>query len=762
MHFGKDECAHCGLKPAQYTPEGKPAYVGRELPIVTKYMPDGTAVYGTTTTPTGPYFCTRYCFELATRRFFDKKAADRYKDASLGDLSAHEKEMLRKAERGTGVEYGERVVYSDASEVREMLLKKQSRLKEEHKRKVEEVEAAEWKEAYRKYASAWHRAELEESGKPDPATLKRRAELDRKIAYELNEHSKYLRRQELTAPRPIPDEPYRYEHTHILAPSGFGKSTLIQEILLADLKKDDPPGYVIIDPKGMLVDRISRLAVFDPYHGRLRDRLIIIDPSHEPPPALNMFSGINNSHLSPTQQRRVTNHLTEMFAYIFSSANAKLTQRQSVPFAFLIRLVFFIGGDINTLMDLLDDQPKTSKFTAEIAAFSETDAVVRRFFERDFYTTAFNETKGQIKARVYEILTNPDLMAMFAAKTNKIDFSECLRTRKIVLVNTSLAQLGSKGSQLLGRYVIAMVLSAAFGRDAIPKSEWPPCYLIIDEFQDYADEEKTPELLRLAREYNLGVTLAHQTMHSDELKEAMRTAISTNTSIKYCSSPEGQDVSYMVRDLRCEPEFLAGRTKTATHAQFACFVRGMGLSHPFRVECALGNIEAEPKMPEGNYRRLLWQNANALGETPVEWTGPEAAPPATPPGPSRVEDAGLAQPSDSAGPWGPRGSSTPPPRPENSATKDGLSDPPPDAFGSAPSGQRFKRTGVPKPPDVIYVAPEKTVPPPAGKQSAPPPGPPREPPPRTRPPSPAAPAQAVTPEKEDDEVRTSWGRGKVG
>lgn len=440
---------------------------------------------------------------------------------------------------------------------------------------------------------------------------------------------------ELTKPRPIPDEPYRFEHTHILGPSGSGKTTLIQQIVLDDLAKPNPPAMVIIDPKGLLVERITKLDVFNPETGRLKDRLVILDPKDRP--ALSMFqepTGFNEE-----QKDAILNNLIETFGYIFSSSNAALTQRQAIPFGYVVRLVFSMGGDINTLMDVLEDDKKNSKFADVIARLSNQDPGARRFFDKDFYSTEFNATRQQVKTRLYEIISRPELMRMFAAPECKISFFQCLQQRKIVIVNTSMALLGSKGSQLVGRWVIAQTLNAIFSRFFIPKEQWTPGYLFVDEFQDYADEDKTAEILRLAREYNVGVLMAHQVMHSKEFSEQLRTTVSTNTSIKYCASPEGVDINYMARDLRCEADFLRQQTKTSTHAQFACYVRGMNLQHPFSLQVPFGNIQREPQMPQAAYERLLQDNRKALSPASAP---KRSSPPAMQPEPPRAAPVRIA------------------------------------------------------------------------------------------------------------------------
>jgi GTPase SAR1 family protein len=401
--------------------------------------------------------------------------------------------------------------------------------------------------------------------------------------------------EEKIKPRPIPEE-LRYEHTHILGPSGSGKTTLIERLFLEDMSKPDPPAYIIIDPKGFTCERILRLANIP------RDRLVYIDPTRRPP-ALNIFKPDIQAD-AKRDRDRILNQLIETFGYIFSTADARLTQRQSVPFSYVVRFVFWKNGDINTLMDVLSDTPKQRRFATEFAEFGKSDPGSMRFFEGDFYETEFNSTRQQIRTRLYEIISRPELMQMLAAPDNRLSLPQCLRERKIVLVNTAFSQLGMKNSTLLGRYMIAATLNAAFAR---PKEQWAPAYLVIDEFQDFADEEKTPEMLRLAREYRLGIVMAHQLMDDPRLKP-IQTTISTNTSIKYAASPEAQDLAYVARDLRCEPDFLRQQEVRDGHVHFACFARNMNLTHPFIVRTPIGRISREPQISEAAYRRWLADN----------------------------------------------------------------------------------------------------------------------------------------------------------
>jgi energy-coupling factor transporter ATP-binding protein EcfA2 len=472
----------------------------------------------------------------------------------------------------------------------------------------------------------------------------------------LAEYDKQLAFDELIMPRPVPDH-FRAEHTHILGPSGSGKTTLLQQLILDDLAKPDPPGMVIIDPKGLMVERIQSLDVFDPDTGRLKDRLLIIDPTCDPPPALNMFHAASkwNRMWSEDQRRRIENQAIEMFSYIFSSTGSALTDKQATPFSYGVRLMFHMESTIHTLIDLMDDPTRTDDAKGppfsgcKFAPFiGRLDSVSQRFFENEFFSSNYRETRQQIKARIYGVLQHPEFVRMFEARERKLDMLDCLQGRSIVLVNTAMNTMGSKASQLLGRYMIALTLNAAFSRFTIRKDQWHQTHLIIDEFQEFADEQKTSELLRLAREYRLAVTLAHQEMHGAGMSDQLRSAISTNTSVKYSSRPEGIDISYVARDMRCEPEFLTTQTKTATEARFACFVRGF-VEHPFKITVPFGNIEREPQMSKEAHARLLEANATLISSATEDRklaSKTQLNVPVPPP------DPGLGDPGEPADRWG--------------------------------------------------------------------------------------------------------------
>ena len=333
------------------------------------------------------------------------------------------------------------------------------------------------------------------------------------------EEQKRLEEERLEAlkEKPIPLD-YRFDHTHILGSSGQGKSSLIIDQFLKDIKDPRNPAIVILDPKGTMVNqlrRIDEIGFTSPPTRDRNDRLVIIDPTLFTP-ALNMFAPPKREY-PPEIAQQLENNALSLFQYVFSSKGSALTDKQLTCFSFAVRLVLTIpDATIRTFLNLMNDKPISkiggmrpdSPFKPFIDKLGETP---RRFFYDSFYDiTEYAATKDQIATRVYGMLHYTVFDKMFSTPKNNIDMFDHLQKGRIVLISSPKSILGAEGSQLFSRYMVALTLQAAFERITIPKYQWHPALLVIDEAQDVIDEDKTQDLLQQAREFKLGVTIAHQ------------------------------------------------------------------------------------------------------------------------------------------------------------------------------------------------------------------------------------------------------------
>lgn len=390
----------------------------------------------------------------------------------------------------------------------------------------------------------------------------------------------------------------RFEHCHVLGGTGHGKTQLLQSLMLADFDAPDRPAVVAIDSQGDMLRTLSKLARFDP---AVDDRLIILDPADTAwPLRLNMFD-INRARidaLSLGAREQILAGIVELYDYIFGSLlGAELTQKQSVVFRYIARLMLEIpDATIQTLRQLMEEK-QFGAFAPYIAKLSGT---TRAFFENEFSDRSFAQTKQQIRRRLYGVLSNPAFERMFSHPKNAFDMKAAFDEGKVVLINTAKDVLKAEASAIFGRYMIALAMQAALERAADPEATRRPAFLYIDEAADYFDQN-IDTLLIQARKYKVGITLAHQ--HLDQLTSSLRASIMTNPAIRFVGGVSQKDAHAVDADMRTSSEFLMRMRKGAAETEFACYIRNYTPS-AIALRVPLGSAEREARMDTAAYARL--------------------------------------------------------------------------------------------------------------------------------------------------------------
>ena len=407
---------------------------------------------------------------------------------------------------------------------------------------------------------------------------------------------------------PIPfaiPEHARFEHTHIVAGTGHGKTQTLQHLIAHDLARDpaDVPSLVVIDSQGDLLSKLSRLDCFDPKHGALADRLVIIDPTDvEHPPALGLFD-LDLARVRGYDARyreQIMNGVIELYDYIFGGLlGAELTQKQSVIFRYLARLMLAIpDATILTLKDVMHDSAPFAHH------FDTLDGMAREFFCSEFNDKQFADTKKQILRRLWGVLENPTFERLFSHPRNKLDMFEALNSGKIVLVNTAKDFLKAERSSILGRFFIALTFQAAIERAALPEHARRPAFLYIDEAADYFDDT-IDSLLTQARKFRLGVVFAHQ--YLDQLPRALESSIMTNTSIKFAGGVSSADAHKLAPNMGTTHSFLSQIRKRTRETDFAVYIRNL-TSNAITLTVPFGTLEAMPRMVSTAFADVLATN----------------------------------------------------------------------------------------------------------------------------------------------------------
>lgn len=408
----------------------------------------------------------------------------------------------------------------------------------------------------------------------------------------------------------------RFEHHHIVAGSGHGKTQTLQYLIANDLEAvaNADRTVIVLDSQGDLIRTIASLREFAP-GGPLHGRVVIIDPSDvEWPVSLNLFDvGMERlSGYAPLERERLTNSILELYDFVLGTLlDAQMTQKQNVIFRYVTRLMLHIpDATIHTLRELMEPGSE-KKFAPHIRKLSGT---ARHFFDTEFTSREFDQTKKQVLRRLWGILENQTFERMFSHPRSRLDIFREMNAGKVILINTAKDLLKEQGTEIFGRFFIAMIAQAAQERATLPEHKRIPTIVYVDEAQDYFDRN-IGLILAQARKYNVGMVLAHQ--YLGQLEPKLQEAFSANTAIKFAGGVSAKDARALAPMMYCSPELIEAQPK----GSFAAHVRGqtkgaVPLSFPFGYMEALPKMEKAERNALGQRMRDLYANHySALNDT---------------------------------------------------------------------------------------------------------------------------------------------------
>lgn len=318
----------------------------------------------------------------------------------------------------------------------------------------------------------------------------------------------------------------RPKHTYVIGKTGTGKTTLLENMALQDIKNGE--GLAIVDPHGTFVEKMLD---FIPKE-RIQD-VIYFNPSDtEFSIAFNIMEdvGIDQRHLVAAGLMGV---FKKMWPDVWSARMEYILNNA------VLALLEYPNSTLLGVNRVLADKD----YRKEVVR-NTTDPVVRAFWEQEFakYTERFAaEATPAIQNKVGQLTSNAMIRNIIGQPKSSFDFRKAMDEKKIVLVNLSKGRIGEQNSNLIGAMIITKIYLAAMSRAANPDQKWPPFYLYVDEFQNFATES-FKDILSEARKYNLALILAHQ--YIAQLPEGVSDAIFGNvgTHIVFRVGPSDAEV----------------------------------------------------------------------------------------------------------------------------------------------------------------------------------------------------------------------------
>ncbi len=324
----------------------------------------------------------------------------------------------------------------------------------------------------------------------------------------------------------------RRRHIYIIGKTGTGKSTLISNMAINDIRNG--AGLAIIDPHGDLAETILD---FIPSY-RIND-VVYLDPSDiDHPFHLNPLEITHSS-----QRELVASGIVAIFHKLYSTSWGP-------------RLEYILRNTILTLLSTpkptLLDIPKllTEPNFRKNVVSKITDPVIRNYWLNEFEKMPDSlrmESISPILNKVGQFISSPMIRNIVGTHESSVDLEDIMNQGKILIFNLSQGRLGEDAAALLGAMTITKLQLAAMNRVIIPEEQRRDFYLYVDEFQNFATDSFI-KILSEARKYHLDLILANQ--YTAQTTPEMRSAIFGNVGTLISFLVGAEDASYLAREFK--------------------------------------------------------------------------------------------------------------------------------------------------------------------------------------------------------------------
>jgi hypothetical protein len=289
----------------------------------------------------------------------------------------------------------------------------------------------------------------------------------------------------------------RRRHTYIIGKSGTGKTTLIANMAIDDIRKGR--GVAVIDPHGDLCNtildyipsnRINDVCYFNP-----------ADPEYVYP--LNVLEAKNES-----QKELIASGVLSIFKKLYGNISWGPRLEHILRNA-VLTLVNTPGSDLTHIVEILTNKTYRDRVVAGL-----TNQTLKNFWVNEFgrMDPKFqNEAVSPILNKVGQFISSTNIRNTVAHAKSKIDIQNIMDNKLILIADLSTGRLGEDNSALLGAMIITQIQLSAMNRVFQSSEDRSDFYLYVDEFQNFATEAFI-KILSEARKFRLNLIVANQYM----------------------------------------------------------------------------------------------------------------------------------------------------------------------------------------------------------------------------------------------------------
>ena len=413
---------------------------------------------------------------------------------------------------------------------------------------------------------------------------------------------------------PIADAVY---HTHLLGPTGVGKSTVLLSLALADAAEGR--GLLLLDPKGDLAtDFVARLP-----EERAGD-VVVLDPTNPCPVGFNPLAG--PPELAVVTAEAVLGVLAELFRDSWGIRTADVLS------AALLTLARIPQATLVWLVPLLTNPA----FRRRVLALAPPDPLGTDVFWQGYEAKPVRTQAVEVAPvlnKLRQLMLRPGLRAMLGQAQPRFGLTDLLERRRIVVVNLNQGLLGAGAARLLGTLLVSQLWQHLLARQAEPPERRQIVSVYIDEVQAFLAglPGSLADALAQARSLGAAFHLAHQ--YRGQLSGEMIQAVETNTRSKVYFALSATDAAAAAR---LAPELEAADFQLL--AQYQAYATVMNHGH----RSGWFSLATRPAPPAVRDPALLYAASHARYGIPAKQTEADLITLTSGTAPSAVNDAERA------------------------------------------------------------------------------------------------------------------------
>ncbi len=332
----------------------------------------------------------------------------------------------------------------------------------------------------------------------------------------------------------------RTRHVYVIGKTGMGKSTLLENMAVQDIKNGE--GFAFIDPHGKTAELLLEYIP----ESRAKDVVYFAPFDMEYPISFNVLEQVDQD-----KRHLVVAGLMSTFKKIWQDAWS--ARMEYILTNTLLALLEFPGATLLGVNRMLSDKTYRDQVLTHVK-----DPSVRSFWLDEFanYTERMAaEAVPAIQNKIGQFTANALIRNMIGQERSSFDIRALMDNRKIIIINLSKGRIGESNANLLGGMLITKIYLAAMSRadvgDRVLKT-LPNFYLFVDEFQNFANESFA-DILSEARKYKLNLTVAHQ--YIEQMEEEVRAAVFGNVGTMIAFRVGAFDAEVLEKEFA--PQFTA-------------------------------------------------------------------------------------------------------------------------------------------------------------------------------------------------------------